>query len=389
MINKISTLLFSLTLLASTVIAGPGDPDPTFGVNGTATEILTGATVNKVILQPDGKIIVIGKRYMSVGLGQPAKDYLMVRRYTATGALDTIFNTVLKQGAGFDAEVQTDGKVVVLGQAPNTVTSPFGGSISTTSPVVWRFNSDGTVDTGFGSNGARFLNAQSGGNLNLELAGTNILILYASRNPLLLGDYAYRFSRLSPSGDFDYTVTLPYTYYSFSIVTMKVDAPTNDVIVLASQQLRRYNIDGSADTSFGSNGVAAVPYCLSPQGLPISSKDMEIQPDGGILVFAWYQYMQTTAANLTRQSSSGTPDATICMGMILGPGVVGTDLFLQPDGRFFFYNGGVGARFFSDGMQASSIQNFTQDPHAIQTDQKLVTARATSGSLILNRQMMD
>jgi uncharacterized delta-60 repeat protein len=391
LISGIAKTLFTVVALAAAAVAAAGDPDPSFGTGGTATDFLaTSSTVNKVILQPDGKLIVVGKRLLSIAPGQPLKDYLMVRRYTAAGALETTFNTAFRQGIGFDAEVLPDGSVVILGHAPNTFTSPLGGVvISTTSPVIWKFNQNGVIDTSFGSNGTRFFNAQSGGNFNIEVLNSQIVVLYASRNPLLLGDYSYKVARVSETGSVDYTITLPYTYASYNTVTMKVDAPASDILAVSGSQLRRYTIDGAVDASFGTNGAASVPYCHSFPGLPITSKDLEIQPDGGILVLSTYIYMQASAVNVTRQTAIGVPDPTVCQGMTLGTGV-GSDLLLQPDGRFFFLGGGgSGIRYFADGSAATNVGNLTQNPQVIQPDQKLVTARTTASSLILTRQLLD
>jgi uncharacterized delta-60 repeat protein len=222
--------------LVSPGAAAPGDPDPTFGAGGTATDFVNGVTIRDVVLQPDGKIIVVGSKKLTIQIGEPPKDYLFIRRYTATGVLETTFNTTLKQGIGYDAEVQPDGKVVVIGQAPNTVTSPFGVTVNTTSPVVWRFNGNGTLDTNFGSNGARFVNAQSGGNLGIEVFNTYIVITYASRNLFLLGDYSYKVSRLTQNGSFDYTMTLPFPYAQYADVTVMLDPLTSDIVALGKQR---------------------------------------------------------------------------------------------------------------------------------------------------------
>jgi uncharacterized delta-60 repeat protein len=392
-LRVVSALFLLIGLLGFAAIiasAAPADPDPTFGYqgSGTATDYVPYVTVHKVLLQADGKIIVVGTRRIAY-YGQPEKDYLFVRRYTTTGELETSFNTALKQGIGYDAEIQPDGKLVVIGQAPNTISSPFGGSTSAISPVVWRFNQNGTIDAGFGSNGARFINAHSGGSFRVEVFNTYIIILYASRPMFTLGEHTYKVSRLSATGNFDYTLTLPFQYAQYKTVTMRLDPLTTDIVVLSDAQLRRYTIAGTPAASFGTNGVATVPYCHSVPGLPFAPIDMEIQPDGGILVLRSYFYQNVDTVNLSRQFADGAADPTVCE-VLSSAFIVGPDLLLQPDGRFFFFIGnGNGVRFFPDGSPAVSVSNHTRDPQAIQPDQKLVTATSTSSSIQLTRRLLD
>lgn len=379
-----------LVLLFNTILsATPGDLDPTFGTGGIVIDIVSDVGINKVVLQPDGKIIVVGKRRLAY-LGQPPKDYLFVRRYTSAGALETSFNTAGKQGIGFDADLQPDGKLVVIGHAPNTITTPFGNSVSTTSPIVWRFHENGTSDTSFGSNGSRFVNAQYGGDVSIEVFNTYIVIGYASRNVWMFGDYSYKVSRLSQAGNFDFTLTLPFQNVQNQILTTKLDPSNGDIVVVGNDELRRFTIGGAVVTSFGTNGVAPVPYCYYSPGLPLSQRDMVIQPDGGILVLRAYNHQAGTAIGISRQGPTGAADLCVSAASWY---YVDHDLMLQPDGRFFFYDGNTtGYRFFPSGIPATNVNNHTGHPQAIQSDQKLVTAWAESpnyDSIRLERRLLD
>lgn len=393
-----------LALASVRIIAAPGDLDPTFGIGGTSTSSISNVTVTKVILQPDGKIIVIGKRAISIGLGEPAKDYLMVRRYTANGALDTIFNTTLKRGIGYDAEVQADGKIVVIGTAPNSVTNPLTGtSVNTTSPVVWRFNANGTIDTGFGTNGATFINTTAAGNLHIDVFDSRVVIGYASRSPFFSPlTINYRITRLSPVGAVDFTRTLPFAYNSDEkAFSMKIDPATGDIVaagIKSSNQnavLVRYTIDNAVVTGFGLNGEAAVTDC-SAQGiyeLELLPKDIEILPDGTMLVLRWRFASGSSQRVWVSKMNADGGAGSVCTALNIQP-AWGEDLFVQPDGKFFYYLGvnGSNYRYFPDGSFDASFQPAIFRPSVIQPDQKAVSAWAeypNYDSIRLERRLLD
>ncbi len=119
-----------------------GRTDTTFGQNGTTLTPSFGAITNRVLIDPDGGIIVGGGNFV-------------VGRYTSNGAPDTAFGTDGKTvgGTGFtsatsyDMTFSLDGKVLVTGSVVTT-------SVSDTAIFIERFNSDGNLDPAFGQNGA-------------------------------------------------------------------------------------------------------------------------------------------------------------------------------------------------------------------------------------------
>jgi uncharacterized delta-60 repeat protein len=125
-----------------------GALDTTFDSDGKTTtafgareEVGRGA-----VLQSDGKIVVAG--YASNGTNQ---DFA-VARYNTNGSLDTSFDTDGKQTTalgsnddiGQGVTLQSDGKIILAGQSSNGSNADF---------AVTRYNSDGTLDTTFGTNG--------------------------------------------------------------------------------------------------------------------------------------------------------------------------------------------------------------------------------------------
>ena len=146
------------TQLTGTVGLKPSGPlDRSFGTGGvvvTATAPGSGADVqNGIAIQPDGKILVGGESDMGDDEGG---FQWRITRYTRNGNLDTSFGsggTVLTSMSSigeFDERLialalQDDGKIVAAGWVEN----PLGVQNS----ALVRYNSDGTLDTTFGSGG--------------------------------------------------------------------------------------------------------------------------------------------------------------------------------------------------------------------------------------------
>ena len=108
--------------------------------------------ITDLAIQNDGKIIAGGYSYYNYGMGQRA-DFAMVR-YNQDGSLDTTFGTegivITSRGADYDGSfstlLQPDGKIILSGF------SRYSCSV-TDCPALIRYNSDGSLDTTFGVGG--------------------------------------------------------------------------------------------------------------------------------------------------------------------------------------------------------------------------------------------
>lgn len=126
--------------------------DPTFGVNGiTRTDFGSGYsdTPRGLLVQLDGKILTAG---ISTG---GAGYFVAISRHSADGVLDSAgFGTdgkvfvhwALRDYAN-DIDLTEDGKIVAVGQ------QAVSNGVSTQIESVYRFNSDGTVDSTFADSG--------------------------------------------------------------------------------------------------------------------------------------------------------------------------------------------------------------------------------------------
>jgi uncharacterized delta-60 repeat protein len=186
---------------------GTGTLDDTFGTNGVVTyESDQGnAGFRDVVIQGDGEIVTSG--YIKTSAG-----YLfLTARYLNDGIPDDTFGTngITTYDGGHGnagargAVIQADGKIVVSG-------ANFNGS--DLDVVVLRYNSNGTLDSGFGTNGVVTYDGGKGDDngRRLALQGENKIVVTGN----------------TPNG--------------------------TDVAVL----ILRLNMDGSPDRTFGRNGAA-------------------------------------------------------------------------------------------------------------------------------------
>ena len=317
--NIVFSKLFALLLFAGVFslpefgLGQAGSLDPTFGVNGIATTANTVA--NAAALQSDGKIVVAGS-------GANAQNFQQggLLRYTSNGVLDSGFGTggtvlmavgTTNAGAAFAVAIQPDGKIVTA--APDgirltifrfntngTVDSTFGtgGSVAitaagiflapanggialqsdgkiviVTNEIVARLLANGQLDSSFGSNGVA-PTATVGG-----VGGTSVAIL--SNGQILIGSgnvtslYSANGSLVTRFGVNGQTAGFPFDGAGEFIVT--TDPTTNRLKIVTAGTLVtapnltfaqntsgfllvRYNSDGTIDNSFATHGGAATPF---------------------------------------------------------------------------------------------------------------------------------
>jgi uncharacterized delta-60 repeat protein len=207
-------------LASGAASAAAGGLDPAFGTGGevvTSTNYNGSAPPAAVLLQPDGKIVVIAQLTDPATVG----DFGVIR-YQASGALDTSFGTGGEARTAFtnfingpnDAALQPDGKIVVVGDVSSAdgTLNEFG---------VVRFNSNGTLDSTFGTGGkvtTNFVGVQPGGVSNPAEA-----VLIQPDGKILVGGSASESPRTG-----------------------------------TKTALARYNPNGTLDTSFGTGGTVSV-----------------------------------------------------------------------------------------------------------------------------------
>jgi uncharacterized delta-60 repeat protein len=254
--------------------------------------------ISALVLQPDGKLAAAGRIYL-ISSGY---NYALAR-YNADGTLDTTFGTngivLTPSGSQYAAVsallLQPDGKLVVAGTV--LLSSQFRFQLI-------RYNTNGSLDTGFGGGGK----VATPGN---DSGGARGIVM-------------------QPDGKL--------------VVSGFLSDGTGSAVTLA-----RYNTDGSLDTGFGVNGVASHKVNGGSSGVG----KLVMQPDGKFVVVGTTINGVYSDLTLVRFNNNGTLDTGFGMaGVILtsiGSGDSGgNDLVLQPDDKIVAAGSAVdGATMFA------------------------------------------
>jgi uncharacterized delta-60 repeat protein len=184
-------------------LTSSGARDATFGITGTgytATDLLGQSrsdTARSVVVQPDGRIVVVGYSHNGSNF-----DFA-VARYLSTGALDTSFGTngqrVIPIGSLGDyatsVALQSDGKIVIAGYSEVS-----GG----TDVAVVRLNgTNGSDDTSFGVLGKKTLTVGTVDTANDVLIQSDGKIVLGGQTRLTGSDNDFLAMRLLSNGTLD------------------------------------------------------------------------------------------------------------------------------------------------------------------------------------------
>ena len=182
-----------------------GTPDAAFGNGGQVSTDFLGLEDDafSVLIQPDGKIVAVGSA------NDPATFYdFAAVRYLSDGTVDTTFGVAGKVHTDFgdqnfdrarSAALQGDGRIVAAGFA----ISQNGGVQNF---AVARYNSNGVLDTGFGTGGMTqidFGNCCQGATKLLLQSNGKIITVGGSSGESSEDDFFL--ARLTPTGVLDAT----------------------------------------------------------------------------------------------------------------------------------------------------------------------------------------
>jgi len=167
--NRITGLDFALLKYTSDL-----QLDTTFGSGFTtiAFEGYSSDTANDLIVQPDGKIVVVGVSDSRNFDQYNGRQQFIVARFNPDGTRDTAFGTNgLVQPSDFggtnasaeSVALQPDGKIIV------------GGTANGKGTVV-RLNANGTLDTSFGSRGIVSIEGIVGNEIGVQADGRVVLM---------------------------------------------------------------------------------------------------------------------------------------------------------------------------------------------------------------------
>ncbi|MFB7976941.1 calcium-binding protein [Streptomyces vinaceus] len=392
--------------LPGSALAAPGDPDPSFGPDGRVVTQFPGyAEGHDIARQADGKLVVVGLSEAGFALA----------RYNADGGLDSGFagdGTVTSDfgGGAHTANAvaiqPSDGKIVVAG---TTEVAEEGGGCCFFS--VARYNTDGSLDSGFGDGGLvrvdefggsadgadvavqpdgkiiaagkgggggfALVRLDSAGNLDPSLGGDGAVVAgFTPASPQDAGGIARRMA-LQPDG---------------KIVSVGYVGNTNFDIGVA-----RYLPNGSLDPTFSGDGMVTANFGGTEFGNAVA-----VQPDGKIVAAG----SGAVGVALLRYNADGSPDSGFGSGgrtsvHFPGDGGGANALALQPNGKIviagqaddpnsqeandfgvarFNANGTVDTGFGGDGFVVTGFQDWDEARGVlVQPDGKIVAAGFGAG----------
>jgi uncharacterized delta-60 repeat protein len=286
-----------------------------------------------VKIHPDGKIVVGGPSYRPIP-GTLERDFA-IARLNADGSLDATFDGDGKLITSLqisldnfgDLAIQSDGKIVAVGEAFTTV-SVNGCSPNTLSFFATvRYNSNGSIDTTFNGTGTVFTQFVSNGiPCDRKLNTPRKVFIRTDGKILVVG-------------------------------TTESSTP-----LLIQVAMVQYNPDGSIDSSFGNGGKTQT----SSEYPAIKIIDAEIQADNKIVIAASAQRNIKESYNVPvfgRFNANGLPDPTFRGGFKTLQIPASNVSFIsavatQPDGKILI-GGGRSVGFFIARFEASICRTET------------------------------
>lgn len=403
-----STILvtsFVFLLVPQLLLATAGDLDSTFDFDGrkTINFINAGDQTNAVTIQPDGKIVLCGQAYNGVDF-----DFIIVRLNT-DGSYDSTFgsNGVVAVNIGGDdycrgVAVQQNGKIVAAGTT----------HVNSADFVVVRYNSDGSPDFNFGSNGkvtTDFVGMYDFAQAMLIQQDGKIVVAgvanHDGRSDFALARYTKNGSPDSTfDGDGKVITALGSQYSEANGIVQQPDGKIMAVGFAVTNgsdfALVRYSANGSLDTTFDNDGKVITDFGVNSAFL----NSVALQPDGKIVAGGSVEWSGTYDFVLAKYNTNGSLDSNFGFnGVIITP--VGPDsdtifaVLLQKDGKIvaagsastqslgqafalmrFNNDGSIDASF---GLSGKVFTNFsaagdTAFDAALQPDGKIVAVGAAS-----------
>ncbi len=313
-------MLSLMTLPAAGLHAAPGDLDTTLAGKGWLTTGLGSLKDGNnyayaVIEQADGKIVTAGSDTNS------ANDDFSLTRYNTNGSLDTSFGVGGRAktaiGTGKDAAYsliqQPDGKLVAAGLTSATTDNDF---------AIARYNTNGSLDTSFGSNGIVVTRMSTGDDkistVILEPDGKLVVTGTQDEN----GAAKFAIARYNSDGtldsSFNGTGTNATTLSAFATTANAITRQSDGKFVVAGTTangndndiaIARYNSDGTLDTSFNGTGkyITNVGYVTLTANGPASVTISQAAP----AVISWAAHGITADTPVTFTTTGTLPSGLL------------------------------------------------------------------------------
>lgn len=309
----------------------------------------TGAShsIYAIAVQTDGKILIGGDFTTFSGNG-----YNRIARLNSNGSIDASFNPGLgTNGSVYSLVIQSDGKIIVGGM--------FTTYNSTTSKFITRINANGSLDTEF--NTGTGIN----GYVNSVIQQTNGKTLIGGYFTSYNGNEINGIVRLNSDASLDENIFKPGAGLNGTVYSTIVQ-PDNKILVCGNftsfNGIKRNNI-------VRLKTVASLDPTFNPGiGANNTIRTIVLQPDGRIIIGGDFTSFNGVARNrIARLNSDGSLDISFDPGTGTNTGSV-RSIALQPNGKiliagyFTSYNGtptNMIARLNTDGSLDATFNSGT------------------------------
>ncbi len=334
-----------------------GDLDDTFGDSGIVTTSITTSTstIKSLALQGDNKIVAAGY----TELAGSSDNNFSLARYDEKGNLDKTFGTngIVSTtvdsdgGQALSVVIQNDGKILAGG---------YSNDGSYFNYTLVRYNSDGSLDNTFGTNGGIIISSIGGASdsylnsLALQQDGKIVAAGYSTFS----GKNGFTVVRYLSNGTKDYTFgTSGYTsiLLNYDLVGEQNDDRAQSVLIQDDGKILvggytfigggyayavvRFDSSGSIDSTFGNDGIVNTQIGNPNEYYEIDhAYSMALQSDGKIILAGSSYNGSNYDFALVRYKTNGDLDDTFgSNGIVIIPIGVGNDqcysVKIQSDGK--------------------------------------------------------
>ncbi len=288
------------------------------------TALGVGGAGNSLVVQADGKPLVAGYALSGTSLNQIYSVALL--RYNSDGSLDSGFGTggvvTSSGGPGISVAMQADGKILLASASS-----------------LKRYNTDGSADTSFGTGGSVAVNA----------GAVNGVVVQADGKILLTAGSALLRYNTDGTPDLIFGINgVASTSGTAYGIAVQLDGR---ILVAGNVGLLRFNGDGSSDLSFGVSGRVATTIGVNPvdgSSIVIQSHTVALETGGRILISGYVPAGRGTydSAFALYNSDGSLATSFGTAGVVTNPGLIpiqayrlANDVTVQADGKFLAATG--------------------------------------------------
>ena len=244
-----------------------GSRDNTFGVSGQMTVDWASGNDQSLglVAQPDGKLVAVGHAWNGTSF-----DVAMAR-FNSNGTLDTTFGTAGRVNTDVGTDSNDRGTAIQILPDGKFLVGGWGDAGGTIDFYLLRYNSDGSLDTTFGG-GDGMVNTPVGSGSDFGLT-----MSVQADGKIVVGGYS------SNNGS------------NFTAI--------------------RYNADGTLDNTFGTAGIADIHFGGSSDD---RANAVAIQADGKIVLVGSSTLSGSTTGAILRLDANGALDTRFVLSDSLG-----------------------------------------------------------------------